>query len=262
VSPPSVDVAVIELAGRGDAVVAELRDVAPATVWREGSVPERRARAVLGSCAEAVLLIEDHVALAPGWLDAARAALSDPWVGAVSAPVRLAAALPASATAWALNEYAGFLDRLPGVVESLPGHLLLVRTAPVRAFLEQRTHGPAALREGELLPALRSDGWVLRLDPGLAAEIVGAPTNRGLRAQFRHGLSWSSGERLRRGWSPRIRALRACGWPAIAALRCAAALRFERRAPVVGRVAALSCAWALGEASGALWGRGDDGHWT
>lgn len=260
----SVSVAVIEIAGRGDAALAEALAAAPLVlgqVWRKGTgtVPHRRALALEACAEDALLIVEDTVRLAAGWLDAVHDALADSGVGAASGPVRPGPALDPAGRAWALHEYSGWSSPPSRPPDALPGHLLLLRTAAARAAVGSGH----PIREDELFAGLSRAGFGLRIVDGLSAQVVATdPSGTRLRGQLQHGRGWAARESARAGWRPLHRVARLAGWPVTAALRSREALGNASSKAVAGRVLALSAAWAIGEGIGAVFGPGSEEHWS
>ncbi|MCO4771643.1 MAG: hypothetical protein KDA24_16540 [Deltaproteobacteria bacterium] len=207
-----------------------------------------------------MLLLEDTVRPAGGWLDAAQVALQNESLAAASGPVRCAPTLGARGRAWALHEYGPAIGAGTGERDTLPGHLLLLRREPVLAALGASD----GLREDVIFPALRESGWRCQLLHGLAGEIVATdPRGASMRGQFGHGRGWSARESSRSGWTRRQRVLRLAAWPAVAAMHASRSMHGPLSPGIVMQIGALSAAWALGEGVGAVLGAGaSEDHWA
>lgn len=256
----TIGIAIVQVAGPSATrdLLEWLSREAPAghiQVLSDGTVPARRARAVRGTDAAALLLVEDTVRPAGGWWSAACEAMSEPMSGAdavtvaASGPIRCPDTLPTRVRAWAAHEYA--LDDGTGDRPVLPGHLLLLRLGPARDALA----GDDGLREDTFFARLEGRRRLLH---GLASQIVAAdPRGASLGGQFRHGRGWAG----RQSWSRPVRAVRVAAWPAVAAVRASRSLDPRQPLAVRTRISALATAWALGETAGALLGAGDEAHW-
>ncbi len=188
------------------------------------------------------------------WIEAIRAGLSGRDAG-VGGPIGLAG--DASATDWAVFHlrYSAFLSVPPndGLAREIPGD----NAAYLRALLARHE---SAVRDGfwevELHHLLRAEGGTLRLLPGMAVVFAHAPTVWSIAGQrFEHGKQ-SGWWRVRSGARKRWQVVCAAPLvPLVLLTRIMRAVRGTGRKIRIGAVPALlilACAWAVGEAVGAV----------
>lgn len=261
----SVDVAIIELLGPEAAQMcaAELTaetDAVRVVSRSSGSdtVPQRRRRAADGAGAPIVLLIEDTTRLAPGWAAAIRDAFSDPNVAAVYGAIQVAPDLASRYRALGRLEYGRFDGT--NSADHLPGSAFAVRLADLHQTLE-----PAeGIVEHDLERRLLKRGGNIRRVPALTA-IYARPDPQGARlsTRFGHGRIYGAN----RGGSRALGVVKAGLAMPVLSLR---ALRAARRTgpirqwlPEVPWIVAMATAWALGELTGQIAGKGNsEGSWN
>ena len=258
------DVAVIELLGPQEAetAAATLRAEARAgngisvrTVLREGGgddVPHRRRRATEGATAPVTYLIEDTTLLQPGWAAALCDIFADPAVTAACGPVSVSPDLPARYRALGRLEYGRFDG--PSAIARLPGNAFAVRLTD----LEQTYQANEGIIEHDLEQRLVTAGRKICHDSALTAvyakpDIVGAR----LSTRFGHGRIYGAG----RGGNAVVGVLKAAlAMPALS-LRALNAARNGGPArqwlPEIPWIILMATAWALGELTGQIAGKGN-----
>ena len=264
------DVAVIELLGPEAAetcaadlgVEAEAAATVSVRVVSRSSgsdnVPQRRRRAADGAGVPVVLLIEDTTRLAPGWAAALCDAFTDPSVAAVCGPIEVAPSLAPRYRALGRLEYGRFDGT--GLEHHLPGNAFAVRLGDL-----QQTLGPGeGIVEHDLERRLVTAGRKIRRIAALTA-IYARPDPQGARlsTRFGHGRLYGAG----RGGNPALGVLKAGLAMPVLSLR---ALRAARAAgpvrqwlPEVPWIVLMATAWALGELTGQIAGKGkSEGSWN
>lgn len=251
-----------DLAAKAGAAAPEVRVVLRSDT--ADSVPQRRRRAVDavddGSGAQAVLLIEDTTRLAPGWADALRTAFADVRVAAVGGTVQISPALPPRYRALGRLEYGRFDGTRPDA--HLPGNAFAVRLPDLRQVLAP---GEGIVEhELEQRVRVRDRDRTVCAAPGLTA-IYDGPDRHGARlsTRFGHGRLYGAGRGGNRV-SGVARALLAMPVLSLRAGRAACAAGPARQwLPELPWIVAMSTAWALGELTGQIAGRGNsEGSWT
>tara|TARA_R110002051_G_scaffold146786_2_gene219560 strand:- start:36150 stop:36986 length:837 start_codon:yes stop_codon:yes gene_type:complete len=259
------DVAVIELLGPEAARMCAVELTAEAAVVRIVSrssgadmVPQRRRRAADGAGAPVVLLIEDTTRLAHGWAAAICEAFSDPNVVAACGSVAVSACLTPRYRALGRLEYGRFDGT--GPEHHLPGNAFAVR----RAYLNQTLEPREGIVEHDLERRLVKRGGKIRRISTLTA-IYTRPDPQGARlaTRFGHGRLFGSG----RGGNLALGLLKAGLAMPVLSLR---ALRAARAAgpvrqwlPEVPWIVLMATAWALGELTGQIAGKGmSEGSWN
>ena len=263
---PAFDVAVVELlspdearmrasdlAAEADAAAIPVRIVSRGG----GGVPQRRRRAADGAGAPVVLLIEDTTRLAPGWAAALRTAFADVRVAAVCGPVQVAADLPPRYRALGRLEYGRFDGTRPD--HHLPGNAFALRLADLRQVLAP----DEGIIEHDLERRLVAQGRQVRCTAALTA-IYARPDQHGARlsTRFGHGRIYGAGRDGNRAHGV-LRALLAMPVLSLRAFRAARAAGTARQwLPELPWIVAMSTAWALGELTGQIAGKGkSEGSW-
>jgi hypothetical protein len=251
-----------ELVVVGTAAGATDEGVRWLSVPAELPVPQRRAEGFRVARGRVVALLEDTVALPPGWARAVRT-LHDghPEAGAIGGSLSLSPELSARETALALLEYGRFLRAGPTSEssDSVPGSVMSFR----RDVLERLDPlGGGSLREADVVRSLLVAGTPVRLESSMGATCVAVdPRGARPRSRFAHGRLYA-GQRFASEprWRAVLHALLCVGLPALLGLRCAR-VAWRAGAPrwpgALVHVAWMSAAWSLGEAVGCLWGPGE-----
>ena len=266
---PALGVAVVELLGPEEARmrVSDLAAEAAAggisvriVSRRAGtdSVPQRRRRAVDGADAPVVCLIEDTTCLAPGWATALRDAFADARVAAACGPVRIATDLPPRYRALGRLEYGRFDGTDPA--HHLPGNAFALR----RADLGQVLAPDEGIIEHDVERRLVLQGRQIRGATGLTA-IYARPDQYGARlsTRFGHGRIYGADRHGNRVQGV-FKAMLAMPVLSLRAFRAARAAGTARQwLPEVPWIVAMSTAWALGELTGQIAGKGKSaGSWN
>lgn len=232
-----------------------VRDGAGVEVGRsEGSdVPARRRRAAELAQTPLIGFLEDTVVIAPGWTEAASAALARDGVGGVGGPVAINPRLPSASRALALTEYGRFSATATGTVEALPGCNFAFRRKTLLAALPAE-----GLIDNEVFDRLAAAGKWLAWAPGMAVTYSAAHADGArLTTRFGHGRLYAGRRLAKAGLGAKLAgAAKALVLPAVLfarTLREAGAA--ELRSPATLAQAALQHgAWAAGEFAGALFG--------
>lgn len=263
---PAFDVAVVELLSPDEtrmraadlAAEAEAAAIPVRIVSRgDGGVPQRRRRAADGAGAPVVLLIEDTTRLAPGWAAALRSAFADARVAAVCGPVQVATDLPPRYRALGRLEYGRFDGTRPD--HHLPGNAFALRLADLRQVLAPGE----GIIEHDLERRLAAQGRQVRRTAALTA-IYARPDRHGARlsTRFGHGRIYGADRDGNRVLGV-LRALLAMPVLSLRAFRAARATGTARQwLPELPWIVAMSTAWALGELTGQIAGKGkSEGSW-
>lgn len=266
---PTVGVAVVELLGPDEAQmrVSDLAAEAAAEaipVWivprnsGADSLPQRRRRAVDKADAPVVFLIEDTTCLAPGWAAALRDTFADPRVAAVCGPVQIAPGLSPRYRALGRLEYGRFDGTRPD--HHLPGNAFALR----RADLQQALAPDEGIVEHDLERRLVAQGRQVLHIAALTA-IYARYDQHGARlsTRFGHGRLYGAGRDGNRV-SGVFKALLAMPVLSLRAFRAARAAGTARQwLPEMPWIVTMSAAWALGELTGQIAGKGKSaGSWN
>ncbi|MBV36151.1 MAG: hypothetical protein CMP47_11990 [Rickettsiales bacterium] len=270
---PAFAVAVIELLGPDEARMrasdlaaeAEAAAIPVRIVFRCGaadSVPQRRRRAAEEAFEETgapiVLLVEDTTCLAPGWADALRITFADVRVAAAGGPVQVAARLPPRYRALGRLEYGLFDGTRPD--SHLPGNAFALRLTDLRQALAPGE----GIVEHDLEQRFTARGRQVRSTDALTS-IYALPDRYGARlsTRFGHGRLYGAGRDGNRVLGV-LRALLAMPVLSLRGFRAArAAVQARQWLPELPWIVAMSTAWALGELTGQVAGRGkSEGSWA
>ena len=255
----SFDVAVVELLGPAAAqmcaadLTAEAESVRVVSRSSESdNMPLRRRRAADGAAAPVVLLIEDTTRLAPGWAAALCVAFTDPNVVAVCGPVEVAPGLAPRYRALGRLEYGRFDGTGSG--NHLPGNAFAVRLSDLQQTLESGE----GIVEQDLERHLVMRGGKIRSISALTA-IYSQPDPHGARlsTRFGHGRLYGAGRGGNRvlGVGKAALAMPVLSLRALRAARSAGPV--QQWLPEVPWIVAMATAWALGELTGQIAGKGN-----
>lgn len=221
-------------------------------------VPARRRRAAELAQTPTIGFLEDTVLPAPGWADAAGAALAADDVGGVGGPVAIDPRLPSASRALALTEYGRFGGAARGAVHALPGCNFAFRRDALLAALPAE-----GLIDNEVFDRLAAAGKRLAWNLGMAVTYC-APHAEGARlsTRFGHGRLYAGRRLAQTGFGAKLAgAAKALALPPVLIARTLReAQAAELRSPATLAHAALQhSAWAAGEFAGALFGPGPGG---
>lgn len=234
-------------------------------------VPLRRQRGVLAAQGAFVALLEDTTLPEPGWLAAACDAFAHERIAAVAGPISVAPDLASRYQALACTEYgryhATLFPRLAvgeasgelQIVSRLPGNHLAYRRALLLDILADGTRG---LIEGEVNETLKSRGQWLAYQPRMAACYAAADLHgASLGTRMQHGRLYASQRAAGQGLLGRLVLFaKALLLPAVLSARgLGSMLRAVQPASWPGTalwIVLMECAWAWGEALGAVAGPG------
>lgn len=255
-SPQEARICAAALVDKAEAAAASVRIVS--RVKGADNVPQRRRRAADGASAPVVLLIEDTTRLAPGWAAALCDAFSDPSVAAVCGPVKIASSLAPRYRALGRLEYGRFDGT--GPEHHLPGNVFAVRLAD----LQQALAPDEGIIEHDLERRLVMQGRKIRGSAALTA-IYTQPDTHGARlsTRFGHGRLYGAN----RDGNQALGVLKAGLAMPVLSLRAFRAAQAAGPAPQwlleMPWIVAMATAWALGELTGQIAGKGkSEGSWN
>jgi hypothetical protein len=213
----------------------------------QSDIPAKRRSGVELAATPLIALLEDTVVPVRGWADAMTSALGQKDAVACGGPVRVAEGLPAQTQALTLSEYGRYNDRRgAGAVSALPGcNFAFRRDALLKAM---QGHGLVDL---PVFARLAENGGKLVWAPNMAVTFAHPfPVGARLKTRFDHGRIYGSSQTRRASTAAKALLL-----PAVLTART-----LRQSGPIsvstLGWLALQHTAWAAGEFTGALVGRG------
>lgn len=262
--PVTCDAVVIELLGPMEAkrnaadLETEARSAAGVSVRtvlrgaNADNVPLRRRRATDSATAPVAFLIEDTTVLQSGWATVLCEIFADAAVGAACGPVKVAPDLPPRYRALGRLEYGRFDGST--ATGSLPGNAFAIRLTDL-----EQTHDPQeGIIEHDLERRLLAAGRKISCIAALTA-VYAKPDVAGARlsTRFGHGRLYGAD----RGGNPFIGIMKAALAMPVLSLRALRAARLAGPArqwvPEMPWIILMATAWALGELTGQIAGKGN-----
>lgn len=237
------------------------------------TIPIRRRAALNAARTPILVFIEDTILIDSVWLANVLHPFEATHVAAAWGPIGIAKCLPPKSRALGVLEYGRFSDwrtlrdgsRSDDKVIAIPGACMIYRTS---ALASVTTSSEKGITEYEISSRLLHEGWTIVRHPGLSVSYAGYDAyGARLSTRVGHGRLYASSHLATQGGMSRmIFAGKAALLPLVLARRAirnrtAAATR-SRAIAELAWIAAMSVAWSLGEAIGALAGPGSsEGSW-
>ncbi len=235
-------------------------------------VPVRRQRGVQILDTPLVALLEDSSLPEAGWEKAVISSFTSERTAAAGGPISLAETLTGHYLALGCGEYgrfhpgrfpllttgsAGQDELLP--VSRLPGNNLAYRRDVLLPLIKDMAQG---LIEGEVNHRLMEDGWLLVMNPAMTVSYAHQDRHGArLKTRFQHGRLFAGNRVEGASWPVRaVWAIKSAVLPLLLTMRGVSSMRYavrpSRWPEVVFWIFIMESAWALGEATGYLRGRG------